>query len=143
MGHNNEVHYCRIHLCTGGLTCPKSSWDPNWITCTYQVSEISTKKGIFFTFEFFFLYNLLRLAVLQPSWLLAWTHLTPCLLLVSNLKAISMIFSYCLCWMSVSPFLSFSASLVCKRFYTFWVWFLYIFSRESFYASRNASAEIT
>lgn len=126
VGHINEVHYYRIHLCTGGLTCPKSSWDPNWTTCTYQVSEISTKKGIFFTLQFSFLYNLLRLPVLQAPWLLAWTHLTPCLPLFPNLKAVGMIFSCCLCWIS----LSFSPPLVCKRFYTFWVWSLHFSLRR-------------
>lgn len=127
MGHNNEVHYYRIHLCTGGLTCPKYSLDPNWTTCTNQASEISTKKENFLhPLIFFFPYNLLRPPILQALWLLPWTHLTPCLPLFSNLKAVSIIFSYCLC--SVSQ--SFSSPLVCKRFSTFWVWPLYFLLGE-------------
>lgn len=138
MGHNNEVHYSRIHLCAGGLTCPIYSWDPNWTTCTNQASESSTKKGISFALYIFFPYNLLRLPILQAPWLLAWTHLTPSLPLFSNLKTVGIIFSYCLCWISLFffPPLSVKDSLLSG-------FDLYVFSCESFCPSGRAGAEIT
>lgn len=89
--------------------------------------NLHKKRDFFLPFNFFFPNNLLRPPILQAPWLSAWTHLTPCLPLFSNLKAVGIIFSYYLCSIS----LSFSLPLVCKRFYTFWVWPLHFILRES------------
>lgn len=138
VGHNNEVYYCKVHLCTGDLKCPNYSWDPNWVMCTNLASESSMyKNGNFLCLLYFF--------PLQPAWPphppgsftpLSWPRLTssPCVPLLSDLKGTGIIFSYCLCWIS----LSFSPPLLYKRFYTFWV-----SSWEIFCLDRIAGAEIT
>lgn len=118
MGHNNEVHYSRIHLCTGGLTCPIYSWDPNWTTCTNQASESSTKKGISFALYIF--------SPLQPA---QTSHppgsLTLGLDSLNSLPASVFKFKNCRYYFQLLPVLNITILFptpVCKRFSAFWVW---------------------
>lgn len=142
VGHNNEVYYCRFHLCTGGLRCPNYSWDPNWATCTNQASESSKyKNGNFLCSLYFF-----PLPPAQPPCPpgsfspLSWPRLTSTpACLCFQIKKVQVLLSA-----TVALNITILFPTLChKRFYTFWVWPLH-FLWGKFLSQQNcAGAEIT
>lgn len=85
---------------------------------------------------FFPPYNLLRLPILQAPWLLAWTHLTPCLPVFR--------FKSCRYYFQLLPELNISILFPTSVKHSILSGFdLYIFSWKIFYPNRSAGAEIT